>query len=214
MLDLNFRIEGAEVLAYAAAPSLAFKLRVENRGGEPIRSVMLRTQIQIIPSQRHYSKAEQDRLYELFGPPAHWGTSQKTMLWANTVELLRGFSDSTVVDLPVSCTYDFEVATSKYFHGLEDGEVPLEFLFSGSVFYDGATGLQVEQIPWDREAKYRLPIRLWKEMMEQYFPNSAWLRVHQEVFAQLYAYKARWGLANWDMALERLLNAAREDVQG
>lgn len=213
MLDLNFRIEGAEVLPYAAAPSLAFKLRMESRGEEPIRSVMLRTQIQIIPSQRHYSDEEQSRLYELFGPPAHWGKSLKTMLWANTVELLGGFTGSTVVNLPVSCTYDFEVATAKYFHGLEDGEVPLEFLFSGSVFYDGEAGLQVEQIPWDKEARYRLPIRLWKEMMEQYYPNSAWVRMRRDVFDRLYEYKARWGLPNWDMALEKLLETTREEVR-
>jgi hypothetical protein len=212
VLDLHFAIEGAEVLAYAAAPSLAFKLRVENRGGEPVRSVLLRTQIQIVPARRGYSPDEQAALYELFGRPAHWGTSLKTMLWANTVELLPGFSGSTLVDLPVACTYDFEVASAKYFHGVEDGEVPLEFLFSGSVFYDGPAGLQVEQIPWDREAGYRLPIRLWQEMMARYFPNSAWLRVHRDVFDRLYAYKARWGLANWDMALERLLKAAAEEV--
>jgi hypothetical protein len=208
VLDLSFRVEGAEVLPYAAAPSLVFKLRVEDRGSAPIRSIMLRTQIQILPAQRNYSSEERERLYELFGPPAHWSNSLKTMLWANTVDLLPGFSGSTVIDLPVSCTYDFEVATAKYFHGLEEGEVPLEFLFSGSVFYDGETGMQVEQIPWDKEARYRLPVRLWKGMMEQYFPNSAWLRVHREVFDQLYQYKARWGLANWDMAVERLLKAA------
>ncbi len=212
MLDLTFRVEGAEVLAYAAAPSLAFKLRVDSRGEEPIRSVMLRTQVQIVPSRRHYSSEEQDRLYELFGPPAHWGNSQKTMLWANTVELLPAFSASILVDLAVPCTYDFDVATAKYFHGLQEGDVPLEFLFSGSVFYEGEAGLQVEQIPWDREATYRLPVRLWKEMMEQYFPHSAWLRVHRDVFDRLYAYKARWGLGNWDMTLERLLKVAEEEV--
>ncbi len=212
MLDLHFSVEGAEVLAYAAAPTLAFKLRIESRGAEAIRSMLLRTQVQILPAQRHYSSGEQAALYELFGRPAYWGTSLKTLLWANTVELVPGFGGSTTIDLPVACTYDFGVATAKYFHGLEDGEAPLEFLFSGSVFYDGTGGLQVEQIPWDREAQYRLPVRLWHEMMAQYFPNSAWLRVHRDVFDRLYAYKARWGLANWDMALERLLEAAAEEV--
>ena len=32
---------------------------------------------------------------------------------------------STEVDLPVTCTYDFEVAAAKYLHALDDGEIPL-----------------------------------------------------------------------------------------
>ena len=43
--------------------------------------------------------------------------------------------------LPVPLTYDFEVATAKYFHGLEDGEIPLLLLFSGTIFVKGETGL-------------------------------------------------------------------------
>lgn len=213
MLDLNFRVDRAEVLPYAATPSLVFKLNVANGGSEPIRSMLLKTQIQILPAMRHYSTQEQQKLYELFGLPAHWGSSLKTMLWANTVELVAGFSGSTVVDLAVPCSYDFEVVTSKYFHGLEDGEVPLEFLFSGSVFYAGEAGLQVEQIPWDKEARFRFPIRLWQEMMEHYFPNSAWLRLRRDVFDKLYAYKASHGLHNWDAALEDLLAKTRQEVE-
>jgi hypothetical protein len=97
------------------------------------------------------------------------------------------------------------VASSKYFHGLEEGLVPLEFLFSGSVFYAGEAGLQIEQISWDKEAKFRLSIQLWKEMMEEYFPNSTWVRLRKDTFDKLYAYKASRGLHDWDAALEGLL---------
>lgn len=212
MPDLNFRVEEAGVLPYAASPSLVFKLQIENRGGEDIRSIMLKTQVQIVPLLRHYNGHEKERLFELYGPPAHWATSLKTLLWANTVELVPAFSGSTMIDLSLPCTYDFEVASAKYFYGLEEGEVPLEFLFSGSIFYTGGAGLQVEQIPWDKEAKFRLPIRVWQEMMEQYFPNSTWVRLRKDTFDKLYAYKARRGLHNWDAALERLLNEVGQEL--
>ena len=212
MPDLSFRVEAAGVLPYAASPSLVFKLHIENRGGEDIRSILLRSQIQIVPLLRHYNPREQERLFELYGPPAHWATSLKTLLWANTVELAPAFRGSTVIDLPLPCTYDFEVACAKYFHGLEEGEVPIEFLFSGSVFYAGEFGLQVEQIPWDKEAKFRLPIQVWQDMMDQYFPNSAWIRLRKDTFDQLYAYKASRGLHDWDAALERLLNSLGQEM--
>ena len=74
------------------------------------------------------------------------------------------------------------------------------------------TGLQIEQISWDKEAKFRLPIQLWKEMMEQYFPNSAWLRLRKDTFDKLYAYKASRGMHNWDAALEGLLKGIPQEI--
>ena len=69
------------------------------------------------------------------------------------------FQGSAIVELPVPCTFDFNVAATKYFAGLEDGEVPLPMLYSGTVFYEAADGaLQVSQISWAKEAKYRLPV--------------------------------------------------------
>lgn len=212
MPDLEFRVEAAGVLPYAATPSLGFKLQIENRGGEDIHSILLKTQVQIVPRLRHYNQREQERLFELYGPPTHWANSLKTLLWANTVELVPAFQGKTVVELPLPCTYDFEVASAKYFYGLEEGLVPVEFLFSGSIFYAGEAGLQIEQIPWAKEATFRLPIRIWQEMMDQYFPNSAWVRLGKDTFDKLYAYKASRGLHDWDAALERLLSEVGQAV--
>lgn len=208
--DLNFRVESAEVLEYAAMPTLLFRLHIENAGPEPIRSVSLQTQIRIATAQRPYGTAEQQRLLEVFGEPHRWGQTLKSMLWTHTTVLVPSFVGSTVVDMPVPCTYDFEVLSSKYFHGLEGGEIPLEFLFSGTVFYAGDMGLQVAQISWEKEAQFRLPARLWKEAMEHYFPNSAWLRVRKDTFDLLYSYKARKGLPTWEAALESLLRTDEE----
>jgi hypothetical protein len=116
------------------------------------------------------------------------------------------FQGSTVVDLQVPCTFDFNLAATKYFAGLDDGEVPLNLMFSGTVFYEPDNrGLQVEQIPWDREARYRLPARIWKEMMEIYYPNIAWLCLRRDVFDRLSQYKMQQGIPTWEQTLERLI---------
>ena len=214
MPELNFEVEGAEVLEFAAVPSILFKLRIENLEEEAIRSVALNTQVRIAATQRHYDAAEQERLLEVFGEPSRWGSTLRSLLWTHTVLQIPPFSGSTVVDMPVTCTYDLEVVAAKYFYALEDGEVPLEFLFSGSVFYAGeGGGLQVARISWEKEADYRLPVRVWKEMMEHYFPNSAWVRLHRDAFDQLYDYKVRMGFPTWEAAVEALLRASEQEVE-
>ena len=214
MPNLDFRVEGAEVQEFAAVPNLLFKLRVENLEEEPIRSVALNTQIRIAATQRHYDAVEQERLLELFGEPSRWKDTLRSLLWTHTVLQVPAFSGSTVADMPVPCTYDLEVVAAKYFYALKDGEVPLEFLFSGTVFYAGVDGrLQVERISWEKEAEFRLPVRLWKEMMEHYFPNSAWIRLHKDAFDRLYDYKVRKGLPSWEAAVETLLRASEQEVE-
>jgi len=214
MPDLDFQIVGADVLEYAAAPSLLFKLRIDSAGTEPVSSITLATQIRIVPRQRAYSDSEEQRLVELFGESQRWAQTLNSVLWTHTMLQVPGFSDHTLVDMPVPCTYDFDVVSAKYFHALEGGEVPLEFLFSGTMFYAGENGLQVGRVPWDKETAFRLPVQLWQQMMEHYFPNSAWIRLRKDAFDRLYDYKSRHGHATWEAALETLLAMAGEEVGG
>jgi hypothetical protein len=211
MPDLAFAVESADVLEHAAVPTLRFSLRIENRTSEPIRAVTLNVQVRIAAADRHYSADEQARLVELFGEAHRWSETVKSLLWTLATVQVPPFAGSTTVDLPVTCTYDFEVVSAKYFYGLEDGDVPLELLFSGTVFYAGAAGLQVVQIPWEKETRFRMPIALWKQMMEHYFPRSAWLRLHRDTFDRLQRYRTRRALPTWDDALDELL-AAQEKV--
>jgi len=68
----------------------------------------------------------------------------------------------------------------------------VNFLFSGTVFYaDGEGNLQVAPIPWDKEARFRLPVKAWHEMMDIYYPNGAWLCLRRDVFERIYQYKGR-----------------------
>jgi Family of unknown function (DUF6084) len=207
MPDLSFAVEKAEAVPYAAAPLLAFKLRVSNRyAEEPIHTIALRCQIMIDPARRRYQSGDQERLRDLFGEPERWGQTVRPMLWTHASLVVTAFTGSQLVDLPVPCTFDFNIAATKYFAGLTEGEVPLNLLFSGTVFYANDEGaLQVTQIPWDKEARYRLPVQVWQQMMELYYPNSAWLSLRKDVFDRLYRYKVRRGIPTWEQTLESIL---------
>jgi Family of unknown function (DUF6084) len=199
-------VTGASAERYSAAPSLNFTLSVQRAGGGPVRSILLDTQIQIAARRRPYGEAERASLVELFGAPERWGTTLRTLLWTRTTLVVPPFTDSVEVALPVECSYDLEVNVPAYLSGLQDGEVPLEFLFSGSVFYAGPGGaLQTARISWDREAEYRLPLSVWREAMDLHFPGSAWLRLGRPAFDRLRAYKAEQGLRTLEDAIERLL---------
>jgi hypothetical protein len=212
--ELEFSVESAEVLPYAAVPTILFRLGISNAiEGEEVNSISLRTQIRISATQRHYADAEQGKLRELFGKTHQWKDTLRSVLWTNTNTTVPGFSGGAVFEMPMACTYDFDVVGTKYFAALEDGEIPLEFLFSGTVFYRDATGaLQAVQIPWEKEAKFRLPVGVWREMMDHYFPNSAWLRIRKDTFDRLYEYRSRHALLTWERTLESLLEASEEEV--
>src|SRR5262249_34269580 len=142
-----------------------------------------------------------------------WGQTLRSMLWTHASVIVPEFTGITQVDIPVPCTFDFNVAVVKYFHGLQSGEIPLLFQFSGSVFYANAGGqLQVAPIPWDKEVRYRLPLDTWNRMMELFYPNSAWLNLRRDVFERLYRMKVARGIPTWEKVLEDLLERAEAGV--
>jgi hypothetical protein len=204
--QLHFAVSDAVAERHCAAPTLNFALRIERAGGGPVRSILLDTQIQIAARRRSYEESEQSTLVELFGTPERWGTTLRTLLWTRTTLVVPPFTDATDILVPVACSYDLEASASGYLSGLEDGEVPLEFLFSGSVFYAGEGGmLQTARISWDREAEYRLPVSVWREAMDRHFPGAAWLRLGRPAFDALRAYKAEHGLRTLEDAVAHLL---------
>jgi Family of unknown function (DUF6084) len=210
MPDLRFSVASAEPVLFAATPLLALKLRVECANPEEtIHTIALRAQIQIEAARRRYSESDQEKLLDLFGEPDRWSRTLRSMLWTHADVVIPAFTGSTIADLQIPCTFDFNVAATKYFHGVSDGEIPLNLLFSGTLFYAGPLGaLQVAPIPWDKEARYRLPVQVWREMMDAYYPNSAWLSLRRDVFERVYEYKVRQGIPSWEEALTSLLSAA------
>jgi len=207
MPDLSITVASAEMVPFAASPALTFKLRVANKdAAETIHTVVLRAQIQIEVTRRRYTPTEQESLRDLFGEPSRWGQTLKNLLWTNTSTVVPQFAGDTTVDLQVPCTFDFTVATTKYFHGLEDGEIPVVLMFSGTVFYADEEGaLRVAPISWEKETKFRVPLKVWKDMMDAYYPNLAWLCLRRDVFEELDRYKRERGIPTWEQVFETLL---------
>ena len=216
MPDLAFQINSASVVPFAAVPMLAFQLHIKNRvPDESIHTVALRCQIQIEVTRRRYSPGEQEQMLDLFGQPDRWSQTLRSLLWTHVNHVVPTFAGSeTVVDMQVPCSFDFNVAATKYFAGLADGDIPLLFLFSGTVFYAPPDSpLQVAPISWEQEARYKLPVKLWRKMMDTYYPNSVWINLHKDVFERLYRCKMRHSLLTWEQALERILARAEEEVE-
>jgi hypothetical protein len=213
MPELMFEVEGAQPME-AASPHLAFRLHISeterNGAAAPIQSVILQCQIRIEPTLRRYDEQEQTGLFDLFGEPRRWSESMRGMLWTHCSVNVPGFEGQTTVDLPVPCTYDFNIAATKYFHALRDGEVPLRLLFSGTIFYHQDGMLRVAPIAWDKDATFRLPVQVWQRMMDQYYSNAAWLCLRKDLFERLYRYKSRLAALTWEQALDSLLNHVEE----
>ncbi len=200
-------MEGIEAAPCSAVPALNFKLRLENLPAEEtVESIMLQCQIRIEAARRRYNGHEQQNLHDLFGEPADWNRTLRGMLWTHSHAAVPAFEHSIDIDLPVACTFDLTVASAKYFHGLEEGSVPVTLLFSGTVFFDAGDGaLQVAQIPWSKEVSSEVPVRVWKEMIDRYYPNTAWLCLRRDVFDRLHRYKTERGLPTWEQTLESIL---------
>lgn len=208
MSDLAIEVLDVRPEDYAAVPTLLLRLALTESTGAPVHAIVLRAQLRIEPQRRRYSADEEARLLELFGEPPQWGDSLRPFLWTHLSTAVPGFTGSTEVDLPVPCTYDFDVAAAKYLHGLGDGDVPLVLLFNGTVFFQGDGGLAVQPVAWHLEANYRMPVRVWRDLMDRYFPDGGWIRLSRDTIDALTRYKAERALPTWEQAFELLLKEA------
>jgi hypothetical protein len=193
---------------YAATPTLAFCIRIAELTGAGVHAIALRCQIRIEPQRRMYTDAEKERLVDLFGEAPRWAETLKPVQLATVPVMVQGFAGETEAVVPVPCGYDMEIASTRYFHALEDGTVSLLLLFSGTAFLENGSGYAVEQLPWTAESRYRLPVAVWREMVERDFPNAAWLRCSRETLDALARYRSRHALPTWDRTLESLLASA------
>jgi len=207
MTSLAFEVLDVAPQEHAAAPHLLFRLRVEEISGEVVHAIALRAQLRIEPQRRPYAVQEQEGLVDLFGTPDRYGSTLKPFLWTHATAMVQGFEGSREFDLPVACSYDFDVSATKYLHALRDGDVPLVLLFSGTVFTRGSTGFAVEQLSWSLEARCSLPVSTWWRLMDLYFPGSGWLRLDRETIAALARYRSGAGLTSWESTIAALLPA-------
>ena len=208
MSGITFAVLDVTPEPYSVTPVLRARVGVASLEEMPVHAIALRCQVRIEPMRRHYDDEEAAGLTDLFGPRERWADTQRTFLWLHCATMLRGFSGATEIDLPLECTYDFDVAASKYLHSLKNGSIPLLFLFSGTAFLKGPNGFSVQQIPWDREDRHELPVATWRALMRQHFPNTGWLRLREETIEALVRYKAEHGLLDFDETLGKLLGAS------
>jgi hypothetical protein len=194
---------------YAAAPQLTARLRIEEATGQVVHAIALRSQLRIEPQRRGYADSEEAGLRGLFGDRDRWSDTLRPFMWMQCSTTVQGFTGATEVDLPLPCTYDFDVVGSRYLHALDAGTVALSFMFSGTVFTKGGTGFAVEQVPWDCDATYDMPVSVWQQMIDLYYPGSAWIRMDRDLIGRVADYRARHGLTSWEETVQRLL--AHED---
>jgi hypothetical protein len=210
MSGYDFSVVDIVAEPYAAAPQLTARLRIQDTSGQTIHAIALRCQVRIEPQRRPYEEADETGLRALFGTRDRWAQTLKPFLWMQCSTMVQGFTGATEVDLPLPCTYDFEVTGSRYLHAVGEGTVPLALLFSGTVFTKGTTGFEVQQVPWDCEARYAMPVVVWQQMVSTYFPNTGWIRLDREVLAALAEFRSRQGLTTWEETVQHLLTAREE----
>ncbi len=211
MSAFTFAVTGAQPLPFAASPLLALRLRVTESTGVRVNMMALRVQVHIEPQKRRYEPPESERLRDLFGTTDRYGDTLKPLLWTHVSTTILAFTGTTEVDLAVPCSYDFEVAANKYLAGLATGDIPLVLYFSGTVFTQSERGIAAELVSWSAEAAYRLPVAVWRATMDAHFPNTAWLRVSTDAFAELDRFRQARGLRSWDAAIAALCQAARAE---
>jgi hypothetical protein len=214
MTELSFSVVDVVPERYAAAPNLLARIRVEETTGARVHALALRAQIRIEPQRRRYDDTEEQALLDLFGDRTRFAETLRPFAWLHASTVAQGFRDSAEIELPLPCTYDFDVSGTTYLHALRDGEIPLLFLFSGTVFTRGTTGFSVEQVPWDREARFRLPVAVWRDLMESFFPGTEWLRMRRDTVEALAHYRHVRGLTGWDDAVTALLAEASSRAGG
>jgi hypothetical protein len=205
MPELVFDCPGARSDPYAAGPTMTFRLRIAETTGERVHAIALRCQMRIEPQKRRYTDAEAQQLDGLFGDRSRWAETLRPLQFAEVSAMVPGFTGSVEIDVAVPCTYDLEIAATSYFHALDEGDIPLVLLFSGTVFLRGDNGFNVAQVPWHKEATCRVPVTEWRAMMDRFFPNSGWLRLSRDTLAALGAYKNARVLPTWEQAVTALL---------
>ncbi len=212
MHDFAFTVEHVEVDRGALAPTLVLTLRITSARAEPVHAIALRTTLTIASPRRRYQPGEAARLTELFGRPDQWRHTLRPLRWTEVSTIVPSFEGEARVALRVACTSDMDLAATKYFSAVRDGEIPLELAFAGTAFVDGPAGIAVFPLSRDASASWRMDARVWHRLMEAHFPGHRWIRLRPERFDALARYRATRALPSWDAALDELLAPADELV--
>ncbi|MBV8637825.1 MAG: hypothetical protein JO322_07040 [Candidatus Eremiobacteraeota bacterium] len=205
MSDLGFSVIDARAKQNAASPTIAFRLHIASE--RPVDAIVLRAELRIEPQWRTYDREAQVLLGELFGTPDRWQTTLRTFAWADVTLVVPGFARETDAEITVPCTYDFDVAATRFFDTVHSGEIPVRFLFSGAVYRDRGSSFSTERVAWNSECSYRMPVSVWHDAMRACYGSDALIRIKRETLEELRRYRALSGATTWDELLVRLLGA-------
>ena len=213
MTALRFEVLSATPAARSASPAIVFRVRITGGGSEGTAAIALRCQIQIDARLRQYDPDEQQRLYELFGTPAQWDRTLRSLVWTQASAMVPAFGGDTEIDLVAPCSYDLHVAAANYLHGVRGRDVPLSFLFSGTMFTSqpGSAALWIRPVSWDSEATFRMPEGVWDAAVDRFFPGRGWIVLSRDTIDALQAFKGQQALPTWDDAVTALLRAVHTE---
>jgi hypothetical protein len=205
----EFTVLGAHPVRYAATPMLSLDLQITEPSGRQVYMIALTIQLMLEPARRRYDDATRERLEELFGAPERWAVTTRSLVWSQLDVVVPAFTGSTTVSVPIACSYDMEIAADKYLRSLPGDDVPLALHFNGMIYYRDASGaLQMVLVPWSTSIDFRMPVSVWRETIEHYYPNTSWLALRGETFDSLQRLKVRRGLATLDQCVALLLEEA------
>jgi hypothetical protein len=207
--EVTFEVLGAAHEPFAAQPTLRFELSVFEPTERPIYAISVTAQINFDPARRDYDAQTKQDLYEIFGAAERWPSTTRSFLWCHASAMVHSFTGATTFGLEVPCTADLEMVASRYISALPDGDVPLTMHFTGRVMYQGPQRqVQVLHIPWSTSAQYRMPVSIWKDMMNHHHGKSGFLVLHDDTLAELKRYKRIRGLHSFDGVVLDLLERA------
>jgi hypothetical protein len=205
----EFEVVSTRSMRYAATPTLALDLQVTEPSGTPIYMIALTIQLMIEPARRTYDDETRAKLLALFGPPERWSVTTRSLVWSQLDVLVPAFTGSTVVTVPLPCTYDLELAAAKYLYSLPDGVAPLALHFNGTIYYPAEDGrLQMVLVPWSKSIDFKMPVEVWRETVANYYPNTGWAALHPATIEALQQAKVDRGLPTLDACVEALLEEA------
>jgi len=209
--DPEFEITAVRALERAATPTLSFTARARDASGIQIYTIALTVMVTIEPGNRSYDPAARERLVELFGEPERWANTTGAFRWAQVDKLVPSFAGEVEFEIELPCTYDHEIAATKYLAGAADGVAPLRMHLNGTLFYRGEDGqLQLMLLPWDRSIRFELPIATWRGMIADHYPESAWVRLSEGTLRRLTERKAQDGSPTFDACVADMLDATQE----
>jgi Family of unknown function (DUF6084) len=66
-------------------------------------------------------------------------------------------------------------------------------------------------VSWSRTAQYKMPVSVWRAMIEEHYPGGGWIRLHESTLAALNRRRAGHGLPSFDACVSELLELQDDD---